>query len=93
MAPPVEDGYISEFTQNGNKTVTNGDLSSEFNDQIESSQGALLKEPLQLSGVLDQYKSFNVTPVIGKEFPDASLAEWLRAPNSDDLIRELAITS
>lgn len=50
------------------------------------------KAPLKLNGVLNQFKSFDVTPVIGKEFPDASLAEWLRAPNSDELIRDLAIT-
>ena len=58
-----------------------------------TSQPTQSKPPLKLSGALDQFKSFDVTPVIGKEFPDASLAEWLRAPNSDDLIRDLAITS
>lgn len=51
------------------------------------------KEPLKLSGVLDQYESFDVTPVIGREFANVDLAEWLRAPNSDELIRDLAITS
>lgn len=50
------------------------------------------KEPLQLQGVLDQYESFDVTPIIGKEFPAASLKDWLEAPNSDDLLREIAIT-
>ncbi|KAI8961008.1 TauD-domain-containing protein [Daldinia sp. FL1419] len=50
------------------------------------------KEPLKLSGALDQFKQFDVTPVIGKEFIDVDLAEWLRAPNSDELIRDLAIT-
>ena len=49
--------------------------------------------PLQLKGVLNEFKSFDVTPVIGKEFPEAKLAEWLRAPNADELIRDLAITS
>jgi hypothetical protein len=51
------------------------------------------KEPLQLSGALDQFESFDVTPVIGREFKDVNLKEWLRAPNSDELIRDLAITS
>ncbi len=51
------------------------------------------KEPLKLSGALDKYESFDVTPVIGREYVDADLAEWLRAPNSDELIRDLAITS
>lgn len=51
------------------------------------------REPLKLKGVLDQYKSFDVTPVIGREFVDVNLKEWLEAPNSDELIRDLAITS
>jgi hypothetical protein len=51
------------------------------------------KEPLNLSGVLDQYKHFDVTPIIGREFPEVNLKEWLEAPNSDELIRDLAITS
>ena len=50
------------------------------------------KEPLQLSGALDQFKSFQSTPIIGQEFPDAKLVNWLTAPNSDELIRDLAIT-
>lgn len=50
------------------------------------------KEPLQLSGALDQFKSFQSTPVIGQEFPEAKLVDWLTAPNSDELLRDLAIT-
>ncbi|KAK4458263.1 putative alpha-ketoglutarate-dependent taurine dioxygenase [Cladorrhinum samala] len=49
-------------------------------------------QPLKLSGALDAYESFEVTPIIGKEFPKANLVEWLNAPNSDELIRDLAIT-
>jgi len=51
------------------------------------------KEPLQLQGALDQYESFDVTPIIGREFPAANLKDWLEAPNSDELLKELAITS
>jgi hypothetical protein len=51
------------------------------------------KEPLRLSGVLDQYESFDLTPIIGREFPKANLKEWLEAPNSNELLRDLAITS
>ena len=51
------------------------------------------REPLQLSGALDQYEHFDVTPVIGREYPKANLVEWLNAPNADELIRDLAITS
>lgn len=50
------------------------------------------RAPLKTTGVLDAYESFDVTPVIGREFPKANLVEWLNAPNSDELIRDLAIT-
>lgn len=63
-------------------------------DQIkEGVPGGVHKEPLKLTGALDKYESFDVTPVIGKEFPTANLKEWLEAPNSDELLRDLAITS
>ncbi|RMZ81907.1 hypothetical protein DV738_g2035, partial [Chaetothyriales sp. CBS 135597] len=50
------------------------------------------REPLQLKGVLDQFESFDVTPIIGKEFPKAQVVDWLKAPNADELLRDLAIT-
>jgi hypothetical protein len=53
----------------------------------------LVRQPLKLSGALDAFKSFDVTPVIGREFPTVNLVDWLNAPNSDELIRDLAITS
>jgi hypothetical protein len=49
--------------------------------------------PLKLSGALDHFESFDVTPIIGREFIGVNLAKWLRAPNSDELLRDLAITS
>lgn len=51
------------------------------------------KEPLKLTGALDVFESFDVTPVIGREYPTVDLVKLLRAPNSDELIRDLAITS
>ncbi|KAF9893486.1 hypothetical protein FE257_010798 [Aspergillus nanangensis] len=48
--------------------------------------------PLKPTGALDVFQSFDVTPVIGREYPTASLKDMLRAPNSDALIRDLAIT-
>ncbi|KAI1389996.1 TauD-domain-containing protein [Hypoxylon trugodes] len=65
--------------------------STDLEDQLPKLETAH-KEPLKLSGALDQFKQFDVTPVIGKEFVDVDLAEWLRAPNSDELLRDLAIT-
>lgn len=53
----------------------------------------LINEPLKLKGYLSNHKSFKVTPIVGTEFPDANVVEWLKAPNSDELIRDLAITS
>jgi hypothetical protein len=60
--------------------------------QLRGKNGLII-EPLKPTGILDQFKSFDVTPVIGKEFPEAHLVDWLRAPNADELLRELAITS
>jgi alpha-ketoglutarate-dependent taurine dioxygenase len=66
----------------------------ETQDQIDATpQTNAPQEPLKLSGALDSYKSFDVTPVIGREYSDVNLKDWLRAPNSDELIRDLAITS
>lgn len=46
-----------------------------------------------MKGTLPEYKPFGVTPVIGREFLDVTLKEWFRAPNSEDLFRDLAITN
>lgn len=50
-------------------------------------------KPLNSSGALEGQEYFDVTPVIGREFPKANLVDWLDAPNSDELLRDLAITS
>ena len=74
--------YCSTMVVSQDKTLRNG-----------YGQKNLMREPLKLKGLLDKYKSFEVTPVIGKEFPDANVVEWMKAPNSDDLLRDLAILS
>ena len=74
------------------ETVT--DLKTKvFNKNGSTETSTTAREPLKQSGNLDQYESFDVTPVIGREFKTGNLAEWLRAPNSDELLRDLAITS
>lgn len=51
-------------------------------------------KPLKLKGVLDQYKSFDITPVLGREFDESvRLVDLIQAENSDELLRDLAITS
>lgn len=51
--------------------------------------------PLKKTGVFDATFAFEEsTPVIGREYPKAQIVEdILNAPNADDLLRDLAITS
>lgn len=51
--------------------------------------------PLKKSGVLDAAFDFDdVTPTIGREYLTAQIVEdILDAPNAEDLLRDLAITS
>jgi hypothetical protein len=49
------------------------------------------KQPLRPSQSLEKFEHFDVTPVIGTEFKDVQLTSLLSAPNSDELIRDLAI--
>ena len=53
----------------------------------------LQREPLVYSGSLDSFSSFDVTTVIGREFPDVQLMDLVSAPNADTLLRDLAIIS
>lgn len=34
-------------------------------------------KPLELTGVLEEFKQFDVTPSIGREYIDVNLKEWL----------------
>ena len=47
-----------------------------------------LNGPLKYSGSLDSYKSVEVTPVIGREYPDIQLTDLL---NDDEKLKDLAI--
>lgn len=62
-------------------------------DRIEVKKVAQRREPLKSSGSLHQYRTVDLTPVIGTEFPDANLVEWINAPNADERLRDLAIKS
>jgi alpha-ketoglutarate-dependent taurine dioxygenase len=59
---------------------------------IDKAKGEVARPWVKSTGVLNDYEQFDVTPVIGKEFPKANLVDWLNAPNADDLLRELALT-
>ena len=52
-----------------------------------------VRTPLQYSGSLDGFKWFDVTTIIGREYPDIQLTGLMKAENSDKLLRDLAITS
>lgn len=56
-------------------------------------QETAFPKPLKLRGVLKPLKQFDVTPTVGTEFPEANLVDMLHAPNADELLRDLAITS
>lgn len=51
------------------------------------------RSPLKSSGTLDQHRSIDITPIIGTEFPEANLVDWLNGPNADAILRDLAIKS
>ncbi|KAH8433178.1 TauD/TfdA dioxygenase family protein [Aspergillus melleus] len=72
-------------------TVTDSEQTHNGLDTRDNNE-RLFKGPLQLSGVLEKYKSFDVTPIIGREFPDVSLRDWIESPNSDALLKDLAVT-
>ncbi len=55
---------------------------------LSTSSGSRLSGPLKYSGSLDQYEHFDVTAVIGREFPNLQLSDIL---NDDTKIRDLAI--
>jgi hypothetical protein len=54
----------------------------------DATPSGLIREPLKYSGSLDEHQSFDVTPVIGREFPALELTDIL---NDDRKLRDLAI--
>jgi hypothetical protein len=58
-----------------------------------ASNGIPRSKPLQASGSLDHFESFDLTPVIGTEFPNVQLTDLIKAENAETLLRDLAIRS
>jgi hypothetical protein len=52
----------------------------------------LVREPLRKGNSIDHLEYVDVTPIIGREYPTAKLKEMLTAANSDEQLRDLAIT-
>ncbi|PSN59475.1 taurine dioxygenase family protein [Corynespora cassiicola Philippines] len=58
-----------------------------------STEALITRQSLKPSGILDKFGYEDVTPVIGREFPNLNLVDdILKAENADELIKELAIT-
>ncbi|CAM1500828.1 Fc.00g099900.m01.CDS01 [Cosmosporella sp. VM-42] len=55
---------------------------------VKSGSASRLDGPLKYTGSLDSYEHFDVTAVIGREFPQLQLTEIL---NDDDKLRDLAV--
>ncbi|KAJ5160153.1 taurine dioxygenase family protein [Penicillium canariense] len=59
----------------------------------KASEGVRFPAPLELNGALDRFTFEDTTPAIGREFINVNIAdEILHAPNSDELVQDLAIT-
>ncbi|KAL1604824.1 hypothetical protein SLS60_004364 [Paraconiothyrium brasiliense] len=57
------------------------------------SDNAHATEPIKPTGVLEKFDYEEVTPIIGREFPTLNIVDDLiNAENSDELLRELAVT-
>ncbi|KAH9907199.1 TfdA family taurine dioxygenase [Xylariomycetidae sp. FL2044] len=52
----------------------------------------LRREPLKYSGSLDHLAYVDVTPIIGREYPTAKIKDILDAADSEEQLRDLAIT-
>ncbi|KAH8904807.1 TfdA family taurine dioxygenase [Coniochaeta sp. PMI_546] len=50
------------------------------------------REPMKRGNSIDHLEYVDVTPIIGREYPTASLKEMLQAPNAEEQLRDLAIT-
>lgn len=62
---------------------------------LETISGRKSVIPIRTTGVLDAAHKFEeVTPVIGREYPDTNIVDdLLNASNADELLRDLAVTS
>lgn len=79
MAPPAAEVDIAPLSSNG---PDHGIIKKLTATSIPA------YTPLQYSGSLDEYESFDVTKVIGREFPKLQISSIL---HSDEAIRDLAV--
>ena len=60
-------------------------------DDINAASKINHREPLKVSGALPT-NYFEVTPIIGREYPDVQLSQLMNSPQRDAYLRDLAIT-
>jgi hypothetical protein len=92
MAPPSAD--VDTHTESQSIPVQPSSPKARTIPEIKRSiagltQSASFPTPFEYSGALDHYESFDVTNVIGREYPKVQLTEILK---DDAKIRDLAIT-
>lgn len=69
-------------------------MSTTFNpEELEKMTRSRLSKPLQYSGSLDRFNFTEVTPVIGRQYDNVQIRELLNAPNSTELLQDLAYIS
>jgi len=76
-------------------------LSHNSKDSVQSGKHFEVPKPhqngvyhsLELSGALEEYTQFELTPIIGTKLEDIDLHAILHAANCDAKIRDIAITS
>ena len=78
-------------------TLTKNQLTRPETEKVEQKIAALRltgsPAPLKLGQSLEAFQKTNLTPLIGTEFArGVQLSQLLKAPNADELIRDLAIT-
>jgi len=89
MAPPSADIDNQPVQAPSSPTTKSRIIPDIKRNNIQGlTQSASFPTPLTYSGTLDNYESFDVTSVIGREFPKLQLSSIL---NDDAKLRDLAI--
>ncbi len=88
MAPPSAD---VDTASPASPTISKSRTIPEIKKSVAGlTQSASFAAPLEYSGSLDAYESFDVTNVIGREYPKLQITDIL---GDDEKIRDLAIIS
>lgn len=85
-----EEVFYLEISKTSSVTETFTSSVQQLRNSLPQSQHI---EALKIKGLLDGYEHLDTTPTIGREYPTINLRQILEAPNADELIRDLAITS